>query len=370
MKIKRNICGMMALSMILTLAACGADNEPTSESKASEALTSSMTETTPKVESEPQDENIIDINAIDDSSIPGITITVDTISYVDEMLTFVYEGEEYTLPLSRDGFVDDSYWWPGGRRTVSERVINNRLGEVVKAEMKVSEDITKIYKCDIINQNGKMFHVGLLDDDPEDMKKKKEDPEAWRDYAYTLTRIDGTKYELSNIKRTLSVDLNDLDEYEKIIYPDNEFDVSFEGYLFEDGQFIISELRFLVDRDESHAEYSNRTNLDFPRFFGTVQSCDGETAEVMLNDGVTVVNVPTYYCEEELSPEKEVMIVLDCGTDLFGSGESKTFDYAVIYTDPKVYNYDNHDFSTLAYATSSEYTLGQYDYVFIDEVQP
>lgn len=369
MKIKRYLGGLIALSIVLTLAACESNNESDSESKTSETQTSYIAETSSNVENEPQDDSIIEI--IDDSSILGITITVDTVSYIDEQLTFEYEGEEYTLPLSRNDFVDDSYW-PGGWKSLSEQVINNKLGEAVKAEMKVSENLTEIYRCDIINKNGMAFNSGMLDDDPEDIKLRNEDPDAWKKYAYTMTKIDGTRYEFSNIKRTLLADLNDLSESQKVIYPDSLFDVSFYGYLFEDGQFIINELLPVSNRNEEDGTINYRvmSNSDYPKFFGTVQNSDGKTADIILTDDVTVINVPTYYCEEELSPGQEVMVTLDCDTKLFGSGEAKTFDYAVIHTDPKLYNYDNHVFSTLAYANSNPDTLGAYDYVFVDEVQP
>lgn len=364
MRIKRYMGGLIALSMALILSACGADNEPTSENKTGEAQASSMTETSSNIESEPQDESV------DDNSMQGMTITVTISSYVDEQLTFEYEGEQYTLPLTRDKFANDVYT-SARKKMLSEQIINNRLGEIVKAEMTVSEDMTEIFSCNVVDYNGMIFYDGDLDDDPEDIKRKKEDPFA-EEYLYTLTKIEGTKYELSNIKRTLAVDLNDLQIYEKLIYPDNVFDVGFDGYMFEDGQFMITHLMFLTEANEEEGTraYSNQTNLDYPKFFGAIQSSDGETADVLLTDNVTLITVPTFYCEEELSAGQEVMVILDCSTDLFGSGESKNFDYAVIVTDPKLYNYDNHDFSALAYATSNENTLGKYDYVFIDEVQP
>lgn len=48
--------------------------------------------------------------------------------------------------------------------------------------------------------------------------------------------------------------------------------------------------------------------------------------------------MPTYYCDGELSEGLEVMVILDCSTDLFGSGKSESFDYAVICTDPAEYD--------------------------------
>lgn len=366
MKIKGYLCVLTALFTVSALTACGADSEQASEGKVSEAPTSSVTETESEAGSEPNDESMSE--SIDDSSIQGMTITVKTIAYKDEQLTFEYEGREYTLPLSRDDFVSD-YYWPGGIKALSEQVINNRLGETVTAEMQVSEDITMIYQCDILNQNGMPFHAGMLDNNPEDIKRLRADPFA-EEYFYTMTKIEGTKYEFSNINRTLSADLNDLNIYIKVIYPDSCFDVKFYGYLFEDGQFIIQSLALFDERVGNQQHYKELNNFDMPNFFGRVQSCDGETADILLTDGKTNITVPTYYCEDELTEGTEVMVRLDCGIELFGSGESRSFDYAVVIADPSLFNYDAHEFSTLAYATANEGTMGLYDYVFIDEVQP
>lgn len=344
---KKFLCELFVLFLILTLAACSVESDSVSERQP------------------PQDESV------DKSSIQGQTITAKAISYADQQLTFEYEGKKYNLPLSGEDFTDEEFAICR-MKMISEQIINNRLNETVTAEMLVNEDITKIYKCDVINPNGMIFLPGMSDSEPEDIKIQNEDPDAWEKYAYTLTKIEGTKYKLSNIKRTLSVDLNDLQIHEKVIYPDSAFDVMFYGYMFEDGKFIINQLQLFADvnKEEGTRHYSNKTNLDYPNFFGTVQSYDGKTANILLTDGKTSINVPTYYCEEELSLGQEVMITLDCGTDLFGSGENRTFDYAVIRTDSKLYNYDNYDFSTLAYATSNDNTLGAFDYIFIDEVQP
>ena len=54
-----------------------------------------------------------------------------------------------------------------------------------------------------------------------------------------------------------------------------------------------------------------------PSFFGTVQTIGDNTAEIKLTDGKTVCTVPTYYCDGELSEGLEVMVILDCSTDLF-----------------------------------------------------
>jgi hypothetical protein len=109
-------------------------------------------------------------------------------------------------------------------------------------------------------------------------------------------------------------------------------------------------------------------NPEFPCFFGTVQSCDEETAEILLNDGKTVCNVPTYYCDGDLQENMQVMVTLDCDTTLFDSEEIRNFDYAVIYTNPEDYNSGNKDFDTLAYAYASKNELGRFVYTTKDKL--
>jgi hypothetical protein len=62
------------------------------------------------------------------------------------------------------------------------------------------------------------------------------------------------------------------------------------------------------------------------------------------------------------------MVTLDCDNTLFGNGEHKSFDYAVIHTDSSAYNYGNLNFDTLAYAYASKNELGRFAYTTKDKL--
>ena len=117
-----------------------------------------------------------------------------------------------------------------------------------------------------------------------------------------------------------------------------------------DGKVIISFLADAVAADDGISSQTNG-NKDLYRFFGTVKSLSADRATVLLTDGKTTCDVPTYYNDGELKEGMDVMLVLDADASLFGSGESFKDDYAVFYTEPKEYllkKYD--DISKLVYA--------------------
>lgn len=275
-------------------------------------------------------------------------ITVETEKYENEQLTFTYEGKSYTLPLSRDNFKDDIVYYPGSKLH-SEQIINNKLGEKVTAVLTVDDGITKIKLCDVIGQNGKVFSNsgGIC----------------------TMTRTGGSACEFTDPQRTLKADLNDLIVYQKTNYPDEVDDVVYVGYLFKDNNFILNQL-YVAEYDENgEKNYEEQLNRDLPSFFGTVQTIGDNMAEIKLTDKKTVCTVPTYYCDGELNEGLEVMVILDSSTDLFGSGKSESFDYAVICTDPAEYDPSGHEFGNLAYAKADSNNLGRFIYTEIGDIE-
>ena len=252
------------------------------------------------------------------------------------------------MPLSRDNFKDDIVYYPGSKLH-SEQIINNKLGEKVTAVLTVDDGITKIKLCDVIGQNGKVFSNsgGIC----------------------TMTRTGGSACEFTDPQRTLKADLNDLIVYQEINYPDEVDDVVYVGYLFKDNNFILNQL-YVAEYDENgEKNYEEQLNRDLPSFFGTVQTIGDNTAEIKLTDKKTVCTVPTYYCDGELSEGLEVMVILDCSTDLFDSGKSESFDYAVICTDPAEYDPSGHEFGNLAYAKADSNNLGRFIYTEIGDIE-
>lgn len=319
----------IVFSAVIFLTSCG-ENKPQSDLSAVDSVSNMPESTVSKPSSEFEN------------------ITVETEKYENEQLTFTYEGKSYTLPLSRDNFKDDIVYYPGSKLH-SEQIINNKLGEKVTAVLTVDDGITKIKLCDVIGQNGKVFSNsgGIC----------------------TMTRTGGSACEFTDPQRTLKADLNDLIVYQEINYPDEVDDVVYVGYLFKDNNFILNQL-YVAEYDENgEKNYEEQLNRDLPSFFGTVQTIGDNTAEIKLTDGKTVCTVPTYYCDGELSEGFEVMVILDSSTDLFGSGKSESFDYAVICTDPAEYDPSGHEFGNLAYGKADSNNLGRFIYTEIEDIE-
>ena len=319
----------IVFSAVIFLTSCG-ENKPQSDLSAVDSVSNMPESTVSKPSSEFEN------------------ITVETEKYENEQLTFTYEGKSYTLPLSRDNFKDDIVYYPGSKLH-SEQIINNKLGEKVTAVLTVDDGITKIKLCDVIGQNGKVFSNsgGIC----------------------TMTRTGGSACEFTDPQRTLKADLNDLIVYQEINYPDEVDDVVYVGYLFKDNNFILNQL-YVAEYDENgEKNYEEQLNRDLPSFFGTVQTIGDNTAEIKLTDGKTVCTVPTYYCDGELSEGLEVMVILDSSTDLFGSGKSESFDYAVICTDPAEYDPSGHEFVNLAYGKADSNNLGRFIYTEIEDIE-
>lgn len=319
----------IVFSAVIFLTSCG-ENKPQSDLSAVDSVSNMPESTVSKTNSEFEN------------------ITVETEKYENEQLTFTYEDKSYTLPLSRDNFKDDIVYYPESKLH-SEQIINNKLGEKVTAVLTVDDGITKIKLCDVIGQNGKVFSNsgGIC----------------------TMTRTGGSACEFTDPQRTLKADLNDLIVYQKINYPDEVDDVVYVGYLFKDNNFILNQL-YVAEYDENgEKNYEEQLNRDLPSFFGTVQTIGDNTAEIKLTDKKTVCTVPTYYCDGELSEGLEVMVILDCSTDLFDSGKSESFDYAVICTDPAAYDPSGHEFGNLAYAKADSNNLGRFIYTEIGDIE-
>lgn len=319
----------IVFSAVIFLTSCG-ENKPQSDLSAVDSVSNMPESTVSKPSSEFEN------------------ITVETEKYENEQLTFTYEGKSYTLPLSRDNFKDDIVYYPGSKLH-SEQIINNKLGEKVTAVLTVDDGITKIKLCDVIGQNGKVFSNsgGIC----------------------TMTRTGGSACEFTDPQRTLKADLNDLIVYQKTNYPDEVDDVVYVGYLFKDNNFILNQL-YVAEYDENgEKNYEEQLDRDLPSFFGTVQTIGDNMAEIKLTDKKTVCTVPTYYCDGELNEGLEVMVILDSSTDLFGSGKSESFDYAVICTAPAEYDPSGHEFGNLAYAKADSNNLGRFIYTEIGDIE-
>ena len=276
------------------------------------------------------------------------SIEVTALKYHGGLLDFIYEGEEHSAVLTDDGFTDDCF--------LSKLVINNRHGETVKAKLRIRGDLKWIFACDVLSPNGRVYNMDVKFDS---------DGRVMTEYDFTMHRGEGSKCTFTNPEHTVEADLNDLPMHMKYDYPETVTPVQFSGYTFSDGTFMLSSV--YTDRDKDNPagfNYSEPEELP-PAFFGTVREVKDGRAEVLLNDGRTVIDIPAYYNDAEPSPGMEVMVRLPAKTSLFGSGGTHRFDYAVIYTDSAVFNTSGREFSGLAYAEVSSYWSMKLDYTFV-----
>lgn len=207
------------LTLLIAAAAVGlsacSDSADTSEASSSEqALEQTSSADEAKAETAADSSSA---DSSDEEKVYTMTITAEVTDYSDRQLTFLYEGESYTLPVKRENFKNDfpPLKWV---KLYSEQILNNKLGKAVTAKLLVNNDITSILSCDIIGQNGYEFNGE----------------------GFKLTRTEGSMCELSKDGEIIEADLNDLVISEKCDYPKEIEGVSFSGYRFTDGGFIFT----------------------------------------------------------------------------------------------------------------------------------
>ncbi len=340
----RKMLFILSLSALLT--ACAEDSSSSSDYKTSSAVT---TVTTAKAESHSDESKTNEVQRL------------KVISYKDEKLTVERNGKEEVYDLKRNEL--DETATPLSL-TLPERVINTP-DEEIYADILFSADGKRIISCDVIKQNLTRYSYeemsGLALPAAED----------WDKLEVSISRVKGSVFEISNDRETLTVDLNELDNLFKGKYPDHTDRGLFDGYKFADGKFLLTELLYYYrDNTENGGtvpEYTRFLATEYYFFFGTVQSVSDDRAKVLLTDGKTLCDVPTYYNDCEVKAEQEVMLTLDADKTLFGSGEKYKADYAVFWTKSDVYNQSGKNFGELAYAKMSTTTAGQLDYTLVDQ---
>lgn len=279
-------------------------------------------------------ETSLSSSAPDSSEEEPLRITVLVKSYKDGLLCFEYEGKEYSLPFDRREFENEYIPVDRIAPNLSEKIINNRLGEKVLARMVLSGDMSRIRSCDVIGVNGRRY---------EGMELLTGGYEVIRENLYTLTRRGGSLCEISNGTETLECDLNDLPLCWKLDYPQTVYPVLFDGYRFKDGSFILCDLTFNPDvTDSSVSAETDLSTFDMygrrTAFFGTVETYEAGSVTLLLSDGITRCTVPDYYSDGgELGEGDEIMVLLVSDSSLYGSGGDHSFDYAVICTKPEEY---------------------------------
>ena len=147
-----------------------------------------------------------------------IKITVEIKSYKDGTLCFEYEDKEYFLPMTKDMFENEIYLSDSIAPNISERIINNNLGENISANIVLNESMDKIIACDVIKANGKIDNG---------MSPYNADNTVNEDMLYTMKRTGKSLCEFSNREELIECDLNDLPLCKKLDYPETVFPLCF-----------------------------------------------------------------------------------------------------------------------------------------------
>ena len=276
-------------------------------------------------------------------------IEADVVALEGDRLKFIFEGEEYDLPVSEGNLSGRT--WGSSSKTLEEMIAGNRFGIPVKADIRVDEDMTQIKKIDIFKPNGRLINgYGTNGQGATE-----------EELMYRFKRTGGSLCEFTNSKETLCCDLNDLPMCLKWNYPEVIDDIyNFTAFEFSDGSCLLYDLNTVGDVLGDVIDSYNKNNS----FFATVQSVSDGKAAFILNDGKTVCTAPTYFNDGEVTEGMRVMVTLDEDTALYGSGDSREYDYAVFYTDEEVFNHSAFGFDEIAYAQpASNWTRFAYTYI-------
>ena len=346
---KQHFILLSAIAVMLT--ACAENSSSSSSVPAAETTTVSETETvtTAPTQTEPAETTTRKKN-------PKL-LTVDVISYDGETLTYEYEGEQKTAALTRKEFSDYDPTYASGIGLIqySQVIINNRFGVPVKADIRLNDDKTAVIYCNVFDKNVEMCDINKLAEEAGVRLTNAE-------YPCTMERVSGSIYRFSNKAVSITADVNDLGNWGKLDYGDRTENVDLKAFRFASGDYLLISIGFITEISENSISSENSGIVDKTAFFGTVQSLSEGRASVLLTDGKTACDVPTYYNDGEVKEGAEVMLVLNADTSLFGSGETYTDDYAVFYTDPaSLLPKKKKDISLFAYAKCSETQYGKFD---------
>lgn len=287
-------------------------------------------------------------------------IQARVVSYKDKTLTYEYKGETVSVNFDSSNFTNGE---GNVQPEISEKIISNRYGEKVIGKITLNHDGTTAVSCDVVSLNGSIVSNSSLFDE-----NNEEESDNMLDVYLDMKRLDGSKAELSSqFVPPVTVDLNDLDNYYKLDFPELVENVEFTGYRFNSGTLLLDSIcildKYEVDPDTGRviaAGASSLGNDGKMSFSGSIESLENGRAKVLLNDGETVCDVPAYYYDEELSQGQKVLVTLNADETLYGSGKEYKDEFAVFYTDIAQFT-ALYDFDDVAYCVinlnSAELTL-------------
>ena len=169
------------------------------------------------------------------------------------------------------------------------------------------------------------------------------------EYDFTFHKGEGSKCSFTNKNETVSADLNDLPTYLKLDYKDGTTPVQFGGFMFNDGTFMLLSLYTNRVTDAGY-EWREEDITYGTCFIGTVGNIENGRTELTLTDGITKTDIPISLNDGEVTEGITVMAMIYEDKALYGSGETKKYDYALIFTRPEDYLMQGKKPDDIAYA--------------------
>lgn len=336
---------VLILSAVIALGASSCTQSENSRTDAPETSQASITTTAVPTTTKPD-------TVTEPVKPKSIVITAEVTDYKDNTLYFTYEGKDYALPMS------ERLFWEGngsiGRvhreKTISEKIIHNKFGEKVMGRISINEDMTSIKQCNVIDPN-----VEDYDGDYPYFLDESDGLKVDPDRLYSFKKISPSKCVVANKYNSYEFDLNDLGMWWKLRYDDEYPIVGFTAYKFKSGNMIPTLI--LPNRINDKGLLSGDSDWIKPvvensiGYFGTVQKNENDTAEILLNDGKTVITVPSYFNDGEVKEGMQVMVdTWQTEEKLYGTGQRAEFKEAIIWTISIYYNRSGKKFEDLAYA--------------------
>ena len=320
------------LTSLLVLSGCAGGES----SSASESTVRSITTTTAAETSAPEDAE------------KNVNFKAKFISYIDEELTYEYEGERKTVraPLELLGEM------PAITEPNCFKILRHLIGTGSEINVGLYFEYGALRFVDICTPNK------VVNTDNRAFPEYKKLMNAKIEDAEMHLERHGSKVTLTGNYGSAEGDINDLADREKGNIPEEADRITFTGIQFPDGYMILTSIGHFDHEEEGkygkEIGYISYSAGDDLMFCGTVQSLADDRATVLLNDGITVCDVPTYYNDGELSEGQQVLVTLEAESSLYGSGEQYKADYAVFITHLEQYGGEEYDFSKLAYAQPSK----------------
>ena len=280
----------IALLLMSCLLLCGCtDNDVSSNSSSSAAVATTS--------ASPADSNSLP-GSTNDITAKTTRITADAKAYIDGMLTFGYEGKEYTLPVNADQFVNTNPHLTDIE--INEKIINNR------------------------------FNIHM--------------------YPYK-----GSVYRIASDENTFYVDLNSFKNIQKAVLPEDT-EVGFDGVILDNDKLITNQL-FAVTERKTEADEDGQSGISHIgigntlkyHYLGIVKSMTDDTATVKLNYTGKEITVPKFFTNGEIKEGAEVAVTLNDTPKELAASNSHERDYAVFFTDVGSLVPEGAEFTDLAY---------------------